>query len=66
MPVPAPIALPDGTILHTFMPMAGVPKVRPVYSALLPNNDHVVVKLGGLRDVQHEVACAMFSMRHLY
>ena len=56
MPVPSPIPLPDGTILSTFMPIAGVQNVRPVYYSYLPNNDFVVVKLGGICDVNHEVS----------
>ena len=38
------------------MPIAGVATVRPVYSSLLPGHGPVIVKLGGSRDIQHEVS----------
>ena len=67
-PMPSPITLPDGTVLSTFIPMAGVPNVRPVYSSHLPNNDSVVVKLGSACDVEHEVDISecLALKRHSY
>ena len=52
--VPAPITLPSGQCLEDFMPIAGVPKLRPVYCALL-EGVVVVIKLGCSRDIEREV-----------
>jgi hypothetical protein len=53
--VPSPITLPDGQRLEIFTPLAGVPKLRPVYTTLLEGGDVVVLKLGCSRDVEREV-----------
>jgi hypothetical protein len=52
--MPQPITLSDGKILDHFTPLAGIPSRRPVFSAML-EEDQVVVKLGSTRDIQREV-----------
>ena len=56
VPVPPSISLPDGQVLRDFVPVAGVPTGRPVYSALLQDYGPVIVKLGCSHDVDHEAS----------
>ena len=56
VPVPPSISLPEDQVLQDFVPVAGVPTVRPVYSALLRAHGPVIVKLGCSHDVDHEAS----------
>ena len=57
--MPPPITLSSGKILDNFIPLAGIPSRRPVFSTML-EGAQVVVKLGSSRDIQREVGPSAF------
>ena len=59
LPAPVPFSLPDHQRLEDFAPLAGVPTVRPVYTAKLSGSGEVVVKLGTEAQIDREVQQTM-------
>ena len=55
LPAPIPFSLPDLQRLEDFAPLAGIPTVRPVYTAMLSGSGEVVVKLGTEAQIDREV-----------
>ena len=60
LPTPAPFSVSDQMLVDNLMPLAGIPNVRPVYTAQFCGRE-VVVKLSNEAQVQREVRPATLA-----